>query len=147
MVDFIDYTCTAAVESLRQSLLLRGPNRSAGWQRFRAALNRSKAPVPTTSSVSEPSERPLPVAMMVTEGLTVQALLKVLQCKTVQLSAASLAHLAATSSLFRAALYDGPETRAHVMLNPWCRTPNTLPPRRARRACTPVATVGSDSSS
>jgi hypothetical protein len=30
-VDFVDFTCTAAVAQLRQSLVLRGPGRSAGW--------------------------------------------------------------------------------------------------------------------
>jgi hypothetical protein len=67
-LDFVDYTCTSAVAQFRQSLVLRGPGRSVGWQRLRAALSRSKAPVPTASSVSEQSGRPAPVALAVTDS-------------------------------------------------------------------------------
>ena len=132
--DFIDYTCSAAVESFRHTLELRGPNRSVGWQRLRAALNRNKAPVPAASSVFEPSQAQLPVAVVVTEGLALRALVKMLQrCATVQLPAASLARLAQTSSLFRDALYAGPDTGNHDVLNAWCRTPEYV----AAAACVP----------
>ncbi len=132
-VDFVDFTCTSAVEQLRQSLVLRGPGRSEGWQRFRAALNRSKAPVPTASSVSEPSGRPTPVALAVTEAVSEEVLTVVLKCESLQLPVAALACLAGTSRLFRKALYDDGAIGNHVTSNPWCRAPEYV----AAAACVP----------
>ena len=146
VVDFIDFTCAAAVEAYRKTLPLRGPDQSAGWRRFRAALNRGRAPVPVSTSVTAPAEQQtapaeqqLPAATVVPESLAVKALLKLLlRCSTVQVPAASLACLAAANTVFRAALYSGPETDVHSTLNPWCRTPEYI----AAAACAPCLHPG-----